>query len=158
MKILVLRHANAENYAPTDSERELSEKGRYQLDNQIQEHSAIFSSASHVFVSPYVRAQQTWAHLQSHIVALDLLDAVTTTQVTPSGSVQGVIALLESLPQDATVLLVSHQPLVGMLIDDLCGLETGCYRMGTAALASLDADSVAKGLATLNWIKHPVTT
>ncbi len=157
MKILVLRHGNAENYAPLDSERVLSDKGRYQLDGQIQAHETVFASATHVFVSPYVRTQQTWAHLQSKISSLNAINAITTTQVTPSGSVQGVIHLLEGLPSHATVLLVSHQPLVGMLIDALCGLETGCYRMGTAALASLDTDVLAKDLATLNWIKHPIS-
>lgn len=155
MKILVLRHGNAQNDAPTDSERLLSDKGRAQLQDQLKRHSEALKQVSHIFVSPYTRTQQTLDVLQSALSPLDAVVAVTTPQLTPSGSVQGVMTLLNTLPDDAVVLLVSHQPLVGMFIDTLCHLETGCYRMGTASLALLETDVVAQGCADLKWIKHP---
>ena len=48
--------------------------------------------------------------------------------------------------------MVSHLPLVGLLVDYLTG-ETGT-RMGTANLASLSMDYPAQGMATLNWIHY----
>ena len=54
-----------------------------------------------------------------------------------------------------SIALVSHQPLVGTLIDDLGGFECGRYRMGTAALASLSCDPMAALCCTLDWLIHP---
>jgi phosphohistidine phosphatase len=66
----------------------------------------------------------------------------------PNGSLRRVEALLQQY-QASNVLLVSHLPLVGLLIDYLTG-ETATS-MGTASLASLSMDYPAQGMATLHW-------
>ena len=69
----------------------------------------------------------------------------------PLGDPRAIQGFLQQTQAD-TVLMVSHLPLVGLLVDYLTG-ETGT-RMGTANLASLSMDFPAQGTASLNWIHH----
>ena len=95
--------------------------------------------------SPYVRAAQT-AEIFIRTTKINTIDWLD--DLTPQGDLRAIEGFLQQT-QAKQVLLVSHLPLAGLLIDYLTG-ETGS-QMGTANLASLSMDYPAKGLATLNW-------
>lgn len=98
---------------------------------------------------PYPRAAQTTeiftqvAELQHRIDWLD--------DLTPQGHLRAIEGFLQRTNVE-TVLMVTHLPLVGLLIDYLTG-ETGT-RLSAANLASLSMDFPAQGTASLNWIYH----
>ncbi|AIG05546.1 putative phosphohistidine phosphatase [Pseudomonas fluorescens] len=149
MKLWVLRHGEAESHAPSDAQRNLTERGREEV-----LHSAahlIGQPISAIIASPYVRAQQT-AQLVSE--ALGFVPEVRTVPwLTPDGN---PLHVLEKLDTDDNVLLVSHQPLVGNLISFLQhGHQRQPQPMHTASLAELEGDFPLAGLMSLNSIKNP---
>jgi phosphohistidine phosphatase len=111
------------------------------------------SSIEHVLVSPYVRTQQTLN------MALPFMPLVSSEHcdvcefLNPGGDPQRVIEWL-SANNPRSILLVTHQPLIGTLLDEICGFESGRYRMGTGALAAVKLDVVAKGLGELKWLRQ----
>lgn len=153
MNLFLLRHGNAESSAPRDRDRRLSAAGRDELRVVLSACQSELASVDAVLVSPYVRAQQTCE------VALRYLPQTsgqpqTADFLKPDGSPQAVIDWAYGASCES-VLLVTHQPLVGTLLDELCGFEPGLYRMGTAGLAAVRADVVARGLGELLWLRQP---
>ena len=59
-----MRHGQAQNRAPSDEQRELTHMGQQQVMHNAQQHLANLTF-DYVFVSPYVRAQQTWQLIQA---------------------------------------------------------------------------------------------
>lgn len=157
MELFLLRHGHAEAEAPKDRLRELSARGRIEVQSSIRQHRESVQQVQRIVVSPYLRAQQTAQ------VVLDELGAhgggiikVDSKLFVPSGSVSLAINFLhDTFAEGVTSLMVvGHQPLLGILLDELCGAEPGKYRMGTASLAALDLEVLAAGLCDLRWLYH----
>ncbi|AYG07174.1 phosphohistidine phosphatase SixA [Pseudomonas fluorescens] len=149
MKLWVLRHGEAESHAPSDAQRNLTERGREEV-----LHSAahlIGQPISAIIASPYVRAQQTAQLVRE---ALGFVPEIRTVSwLTPDGN---PLQVLEKLDTDDNVLLVSHQPLVGNLISFLQhGHQRQPQPMHTASLAELEGDFPLAGLMSLNNVKNP---
>lgn len=149
MKLWVLRHGEAESHAPSDAQRNLTERGREEV-----LHSAahlIGQPISAIIASPYVRAQQTAQLVRE---ALGFVPEIRTVSwLTPDGN---PLQVLEKLDTDDNVLLVSHQPLVGNLISFLLhGHQRQPQPMHTASLAELEGDFPLAGLMSLNNVKNP---
>lgn len=116
MKIFIMRHGEAEHYAPSDAERALTDRGRsasFAVANACREQG--IKQFDKVLVSPYLRAQQTWQEISS---LFDAKSIETSDDITPYGDSEQVAdyvnALIE-LEQLDSILLVSHLPLVGYL-------------------------------------------
>ncbi|CRM36170.1 MULTISPECIES: phosphohistidine phosphatase SixA [Pseudomonas] len=149
MKLWILRHGEAEGHAPSDAERNLTEHGR----------AEVLRSAAHligqpitaIIASPYVRAQQT-AQLVREALGFEP-QVRTVPWLTPEGN---PLEVLQKLETDDTVLLVSHQPLVGSLISFLQhGHQRQPQPMYTASLAELEGDFPLAGLMSLVSVKNP---
>lgn len=153
MKLYLLRHGDAVNSYPvnsySDSNRQLSSYGREQVVTIALDHRLECAAIERVVSSPYRRAAQT---TEIFIQAVGLHHRIDwLDDLTPQGDLRAIEGFLQRTNVE-TVLMVSHLPLVGLLIDYLTG-ETGT-RMGTANLASLSMDFPAQGTASLNWIHH----
>ena len=144
MRLLILRHGDAA-VGGSDQSRQLSARGREQVHQQALRHYQEISAMDVVVCSPYVRAAQT-AEIVTRETAVKSIEWLD--DLVPHGSLRRVEAFLQQ-HQASNVLLVSHLPLVGLLIDYLTG-ETA-NSMGTASLASLSMDYPAQGMATLHW-------
>lgn len=144
MQLLILRHGDAEAGSP-DPTRQLSTFGREQVKRQALKHQREAGALEQIVSSPYVRAAQT-AEIFIRTTKINTIDWLD--DLTPQGDLRAIEGFLQQT-QAKQVLLVSHLPLAGLLIDYLTG-ETGS-QMGTANLASLSMDYPAQGLATLNW-------
>ena len=153
MQLFIMRHGEAQARADNDTLRELTPEGRDDISQMAATYAGELAQVDVIWASPYVRAQQT-AQLMS---AQLLKPVITQTFLPPNGNPQDVLQALES-HQDQTVLLVSHQPLVGILVDGMAGLEPGRYRMGTGALACLWTDVYANGCCELRWLHQPAST
>ncbi|MGY8850465.1 MAG: phosphohistidine phosphatase SixA [Pseudomonadales bacterium] len=153
MKLYLLRHGDAVNSYPvnsySDSNRQLSSYGREQVVTIALDHRLESAAIERVVSSPYRRAVQT---TEIFIQAVGLHHRIDwLDDLTPQGDLRAIEGFLQRTNVE-TVLMVTHLPLVGLLIDYLTG-ETGT-RMGTANLASLSMDFPAQGTASLNWIHH----
>lgn len=150
----MLRHGSAFPSAPRDRDRALNAAGREELGRVLEQCRDTLAGVEQIFVSPYLRTQQTLEVAAPYLSAAALQGAQTVDWLTPNGNPQKIIEILEELMVER-VMLITHQPLVGTLLDDLCAFEPGQYRMGTAALAAVQVDPVARGLGNLLWLKQP---
>lgn len=148
MQLYLLRHGDAVDGCP-DQYRQLSVYGRQQVQSVAHSHRVECEAIEQVVSSPYKRAAEATdiftraVNLQHRIDWLD--------DLTPQGDLLAIEGFLQRTNAEA-LLMVTHMPLVGLLVDYLTG-ETGT-RMGTANLASLSMDFPAQRNALLNWIHY----
>lgn len=116
MKIFIMRHGEAEHFAPSDEQRQLTEKGKTASLAVARACSDKgFCHFDKVLVSPYIRAQQTWQVISNQFQAEQM---ETCQDITPYGEAEQVASYVRALidiHQYQSLLLVSHLPLVGYL-------------------------------------------
>jgi phosphohistidine phosphatase len=154
MELYILRHGDALFDSVNDSLRSLSDLGRSQTAKLADRVIDLGIDVERAYVSSYLRAQQT-----ASIVCSAFGDPVliTNDDITPSGDPVAVADWLGELSVPS-VLLVSHQPFVGSLIEYLVEGQLSSYSasiapMMTSSLAYLSMDVVAPGCADLHWIR-----
>ena len=143
-RLVVVRHAKAEPFAPSDVERELSPRGRadgHALGQWLAEQGVRPDVA---YVSYAARTRGTWEVLAQ--------GAGWTLEPQIDGSLygtdeEGVLELVHATPEEAdTVVVVGHNPTVEMLaqlLDDGEGaaagaIDAGTFPTGTAAIFETD--------------------
>lgn len=144
MKVIIMRHGEAEMFAATDAERQLTAKG---IDKSLAAADQLLTFAGQevdkVLVSPYVRAQQTWDTIKEKF---DVGSVETFDDITPYGDADDVleyvcaVAELESLQ---SVLLVSHLPLVSYMTSAFASGSTPPMFF-TSGIAVVDFDPAAR--------------
>lgn len=110
MELVLWRHAEAEEGIP-DMQRSLTDKGRKQaarmavfLHSQLPEHAR-------VLVSPALRTQQTAQAFSKHYT--------TESALAPGASAAAVLQAAGWPHADGCVLIVGHQPTLGMVVAQL---------------------------------------
>lgn len=149
MKVFIMRHGEAAMHAPSDAERPLTENGK-QISHQSAEwlKAALAKIAQNnierVLVSPYLRAQQTLQVIQQ---VVDAQQINVLAELTPAGNEALVADYLHVLQQQevSAVLIVSHLPLVGYLVAELCPDKTPPM-FATSAIVSIDLQSESGGI------------
>lgn len=120
MRIVVMRHGEAEMIANSDRERRLTLRGQQQANAQglLLKQQIIFDK---VLVSPYVRAQETFQQVNEAYGGALQEKMETWAGITPSGQAATVVDYLALLAQQnvQSVLIISHLPLVGDIIGAL---------------------------------------
>ncbi len=152
MELFLLRHGEAGYQEHIDAQRELTERGTLQLQQILRASHRALDTVQKVWVSPYVRTQQTFAVAKGFLPP-DV--AVSTTELlTPEEDPLFMLGVIERANVQSA-LLVTHQPLVGTLLNWLCHFAPGEHVMGTSALAALDVDGFYQGGANLRWLRQP---
>lgn len=152
MRLWLLRHGQAGPYVQTgDHLRELTEHGRaevrevarYLRDERIET----------LLVSPYVRARQTASLVLEglqHAPHLEVLEGIT-----PDDDPRSAAAQLAAR-KEGTLLVVSHQPLLGLMAGLLLeGHLQEPLLFNTASLALLEGEMALAGLMELRALHHP---
>jgi len=142
MDLILWRHAEAEELAEgiDDPTRGLTAKGERQARRVAEWLNRFLPESTRVLVSPALRTQQTAEALGRRFKTLDAL--------APEGSVEGLLAAARWPDAREPVLVVGHQPTLGLV---------AAYLMIGPRLAGLhDADlmpwSVKKG--GVWWLRH----
>ncbi|HBO37853.1 MAG TPA: phosphohistidine phosphatase SixA [Pasteurellaceae bacterium] len=142
MKIFVMRHGEAEMMAKSDKTRPLTGHGELQAFNQGQWLRSFIPEFDKVLTSPYSRAMDTFTQIN---VAYE--QALTDKQeiwdgITPYGNSELVSDYLALLSDHdiQTVLLISHLPLVGEIIAELCGKNSINFYPATIAEVEWDTE------------------
>lgn len=154
MQLFILRHGHAEPQKTTDEMRNLSITGARDVAAMTARSLADLRSLQQVWVSPLLRAQQT-----AEIVSNELKKSAINFSMRTSDLImpEANSALLFNALQSAhceTILLISHQPLVGRFIDLFCGSHPACHAMNTSSMACIDYEVAASGLGSLRWLRH----
>lgn len=135
MKIYIMRHGEAQMFAPSDEARELTPKGR--LESRVVMQKVEYKVFDLVLVSPYIRAQQTWQEVASLVEAKKV---ETSDEITPYGDSESVAEYIKAVAEVSnieSVLLVSHLPLVGYLTAEFAtGMQAPMF--ATSSIACVD--------------------
>ncbi|WGL17853.1 phosphohistidine phosphatase SixA [Microbulbifer bruguierae] len=150
MLLFVLRHGKAEPYSKSDETRELTDRGRMDVAAVCKERASELAQVRTIWASPFVRTRQT-AKIVAEAFDLPVEFQEVLVGDTPVSELLDALAEVEE--ERFPLLLVSHQPLVGSLINGLCGSGNE-YSMGTSSLACLSADVWARDCAELEWLQH----
>ncbi|MWN04926.1 phosphohistidine phosphatase SixA [Gilliamella sp. Pas-s95] len=144
MKVCIMRHGEAGFSASSDSSRTLTNHGIEQSNQAgiwLKQQNYRFDFG---LVSPYLRAQQTLTELSSHV---SVASVETHSFLVPGGSPSHAVDILTMLLNDGVenVIVVSHLPLVGYLVNELCP-QVSPPMFPTAAIAciSLSPNSAGK--------------
>ena len=163
MQLYIMRHGEAQNFVEQgsrdDSQRALTVQGEIEAKMMVNWLQKMQVSPKQVFVSPYVRAQQTCG-----LATTGMQTTITTVDfITPSGDAKQVHDFIdgwcsEQLPASAeheqSLLIISHMPLVSYLVAELT--QSGNAPIfATAGIAHIDYDT-EKMQGTLQRLVSPI--
>ncbi len=156
MKVFIMRHGEAEMFASSDSERELTQRG---IDQSLLVAKACAKQGHQTFdlvlVSPYIRAQQTWKAI-SQVFAVKDGRVEKCDDITPYGDSEDVydyVCALAETQSLESILLVSHLPLVGYLTSEFV-TDMPPPMFPTSGLVCADFDA-KNGKGEFAWHIHP---
>ena len=140
MKIILVRHAQAENESRPDSARQLTDFGQQQA-IQTAEYVMTHYYPDYFVVSPYVRAQQTLAAFQTRAPEVP---AIIQGNITPSDDARQALIDIADINAECLVV-VCHMSIVAYI----AGLLTGDYpeSFSLAEARVFEMDFVMAGMA-----------
>lgn len=133
--LLILRHgpADAPRAGHPDAERALSPEGRRRTQAAMKRLVGLGYRPDLICHSPYRRAVETASALQAEAGC----DLEARGELTPQGCPEQVATWLLAMALErptATLALVSHEPLVSLLLETLAGREDELGLAGCAVL------------------------
>lgn len=142
MDIYLLRHAIAEDGEPgqPDAERALTPEGRKKLREVMAVARRAEVAPSIILSSPYKRAHQT-AAIAREVLAHEH-DIVTVQALTPDSSPERVWDEIRLHREAASVLVVSHEPLLSALTAYLLNAPSLEVHMRKSALVHIGMESL----------------
>ena len=153
MQVFIMRHGDAALDAASDSVRPLTHCGCNESRQMANWLNGQAVNIERVLVSPYLRAEQTLSTVREGLtlpVGQDILP-----ELTPGGDPALVASYLQVLAKEgvASVLVISHLPLVGYLVSELCPQESPPM-FATSAIASIDFNADSSS-GKLEWQVSP---
>lgn len=155
MRLLLMRHAAAVAGADDDPGRDLLPPSVTALQQPSADLAERLAPVSRVVSSPWLRARRTAELLLPFCAAqgVELTDALL-----PGADTRSCLDYVETLfsaSEDAVVLAVGHQPLLGHLAALLCeGAHAAPFALAPGELAVIELDWPAAGLGTLRgWLQ-----
>ncbi|CAH6659743.1 phosphohistidine phosphatase SixA [Pseudocitrobacter vendiensis] len=152
MQVFIMRHGDAALEAASDSVRPLTGCGCDESRQMATWLKGQKVDIERVLVSPFLRAEQTLDVVGECMYLPE--DVEVLPELTPCGDIGLVGAYLQALANEgiASVLVISHLPLVGYLVSELCPGETPpMFTTSAIACVTLEAD----GLGVFNWQMSP---
>ena len=140
MKIILVRHGQAEDESRPDSARQLTDFGQQQA-MQTAEYVMTHYYPDYFVVSPYDRAQQTLAAFQTRAPKVP---AIVQENITPSDDARQALIDIANIDAECLVV-VCHMSIVAYI----AGLLTGDYpeSFSLAEARMFEMDFVMAGMA-----------
>lgn len=149
MKLYLLRHADAEAIAETDSARPLSQKGRRQGARVARFCESHGLTRMRMLTSPARRAEQTADIVAAHLGLEREIAPWLACGMRPAEAVRR----LREHADEAAVLLVGHEPDLGSLAAFLLGLPAGDrIAIRKASLTGMTVSALQEGGARLEFL------
>ncbi|MBJ7221409.1 MULTISPECIES: phosphohistidine phosphatase SixA [unclassified Brenneria] len=153
MQVLIMRHGDAVPAAASDAQRPLSERGYDESRKMARWLDSRAVDIDRILVSPYLRARQTLEAIRGLLPMPESDECLP--ELTPGGDAGLVSGYLQTLAGEGVkaVLVISHLPLVGYLVAELCPDETApMFATSAIACVSVDAQS---GNGVVDWQMSP---
>lgn len=153
MKLFIGRHGEASFNAESDRERPLTLAGIAETEKLRDQYLSELKQAQMIWVSSLKRANET-ACIYADKLNLKL---ETQTFLSPDCEADRVLKKLQSLDTDASVLIVSHQPLVGELVSLLCeGNIYAAHPYVTSEIVVVECKMAEPGMGVISGNFQPV--
>lgn len=152
MRLYVVRHGEAEPPSRSDAERPLTERGRNDVRGLWKALAARGEAPTRIISSPYVRAAQTAAEIAT---IFNTQVAATSELLVPEARPQELFDWLLSQPLQDGMMLVSHMPLVSLVVGRLAEGADARVPMSVGAVALLDIEVPATAGGRLVWLRAP---
>lgn len=145
MKIILMRHGQAEDYTHPDSARQLTEFGHSQA-AQTADYIMQHYCPDHFVVSPYDRAQQTLSELQARAaeVFTKKIPATVQDNITPADDANAALIELGHIEAQCLVV-VCHMSIVANLASLLTGTSPEAFSLAEARV--FEMEFVMSGMA-----------
>ena len=152
--LYIMRHGDAISRAATDAERPLSDLGQNDAAKMVP--CLLEQPPTTLWVSPYVRAQQTAAIVVTGLVQAGHNPKIETVpHITPEDNPFKLVERLAGVTE-GPLMLVSHNPFVSILLSLLTeGHSQAQIGMATASIACLQGELNGLGTMELQWYKTP---
>ncbi|MBV4365617.1 phosphohistidine phosphatase SixA [Erwinia sp. BNK-24-b] len=153
MQVFIMRHGDAALDAASDAVRPLTHCGCDESRQMAGWLNGQTVDIERVLVSPYLRAEQTLTTVREALILP--AEQEVLPELTPGGDPGLVACYLQALAKEGvkSVLVISHLPLVGYLVSELCPQEAPPM-FATSAIASVTLDSES-GCGKLQWQISP---
>lgn len=150
MLLYLLRHAEAEVLARSDSARQLTPKGEEQAAKVGKFCLKHGIEPPVILTSPVIRARQTADRVAKSLPGAELIEVPWAACGMDACTALEELAAYRGFP---AVMLVGHQPDLGFLAAVLLGMESGqSLRVRKALLAAIDtATGLEAGAGTLQF-------
>lgn len=156
MRLYLLRHGESESRAVTDAQRQLTDGGRdeaYRMAAKFEEKGLSFERC---ISSPYIRAVQTAEAFLSRLSEHPPIEV--NENLTPEKRAYEVMGFLEGekVASDASLLIVSHNPLISELNSML--VEGNIHRMTileNCDMTAIDLQIIGNGMGTRSFYLSP---
>lgn len=140
-----MRHGEANPMIDSDANRILTSRGHAEARSSAEEVLRKTERPDVLLVSPCQRAQQTAVEVHS---LMPEARVETIECLTPETALEVVVTYLDAI-SETRIMLVSHQPLVSLLVEFLCGQQIS---MGTASVAFIESEYWSRNQGELKWV------
>ena len=159
MECILIRHGIAverDEWEGTDENRPLTEQGKKRVRQAAAGLAALDCKPTHLFTSPFVRAYDTARLLRT--VVCPGLKAETREELAVGAKPEQLVSILQTLPSDAVVLCVGHEPFLGEVASlFLCGKVLPNFPFKKAGAACIEAEGKGRaGQCRLRWWLPPM--
>jgi phosphohistidine phosphatase len=140
MEIYLLRHGAAERKAASgnDADRRLTPEGISTLRGVLKQARSAGLRPSLILSSPYVRAVET-ARIAARLLHYPA-EILQTNRVTPDSSPEDLWTELRSHGDAASILVVTHEPLVSATVCWMLGSHRAMIEFAPAMMVRVDVD------------------
>lgn len=156
MQVYLLRHGIAEegSAGTNDADRELTTEGRKKLRQVLMAASDSGVAPTLILTSPLKRALQT-ADIARHLLGYKQ-HILHTKALTPGATVEQVWEEIRVHRDEASILMVGHNPLFSDLAAYLIGGKTAQIHFKKGAIMRVDLESfLSQPKGTLRWYLTP---
>lgn len=159
MNCILVRHGIAvepDEWEGTEEDRPLTEKGKRRVRQAAEGLATLDYTPTHLFTSPFVRAYDTARQLRT--VICPTLKVETRDELAAGTKPERLVAFLHTLPSDAVVICVGHEPQLGEVASLLlCGKALPNFPLKKAGAACIESEKLmALGQGRLRWWLQPM--
>jgi phosphohistidine phosphatase len=159
MDCILVRHGIAvepDEWEGAEENRPLTEKGKRRVRQAAEGLAALDCKPTHLFTSPFVRAYDTAKLLRA--VICPTLKIETREELAVGAKAEQVLTFLRTLPSDAVVVCVGHEPQLGEVMSLLlCGKTLSSFPLKKAGAARVKSEGIVSlGQGRLVWWLQPM--
>jgi phosphohistidine phosphatase len=156
MDFYIVRHGEAGKSLSSlrkDRERSLTATGRRQTENLAKFLQGLGLKFDEVVTSPLPRARETAELL---VKGQRKVDLQVWEELRPEGDKEAMLSRLAKLGHNSKVLLVGHEPYLGVLIADLLGAEPGTLVLKKGGIARVRITTFSpRAKGEFRWLLSP---